>query len=495
MRWTDEQLPTIQSKSRKLLVQAFAGTGKTTTLVGYAEENASVRMLYLCYNKAVEMAAKNRFPRNVTCKTAHGLAYAVYGTQYQHKQSGNLRLTDIAKAINTQDWELARDIVSTLNAFMASKDLALDDDHFVRFNNDRPLTTFQHQYRTRALALSRRIWAQMMDLDDRSVSMTHDGYLKLYQISRPDLSQRFDAILLDEGQDVNPVIADLVQSQKITQVTVGDRHQQLYRFRGAVDALSSAWMADAERHYLTKSFRFGPAVAHVANIILSFKGETVPLQGLGEPTQVKRSLPDDLPHQTFLHRTVNGVIENALRLVAKNHRMHWVGGIDSYSLRDLEDLFFFSKGLNDSIQNRKLLKDYRDYDQYGQIAKATQDPEMLRSIKIIETYPDLPKRIDGLRRCSVTSELDSTVTLTTAHRAKGLEWDFVCLYEDFTADPLSPEIDAGKRDDELNLLYVAVTRAMKILAVNSLVISLMQHYKDNQSLLKQARGSQPLNYG
>ncbi|RMS04931.1 hypothetical protein ALP74_200302 [Pseudomonas coronafaciens pv. garcae] len=40
----------------------------------------------------------------------------------------------------------------------------------------------------------------------------------------------------------NPVIANLVQIQKITQVTVGDRHQQLYRFRGAVDALNSASM-------------------------------------------------------------------------------------------------------------------------------------------------------------------------------------------------------------------------------------------------------------
>ncbi|WP_183142673.1 UvrD-helicase domain-containing protein, partial [Pseudomonas syringae group genomosp. 3] len=56
MQWTEEQLPAIHSCAKKLLVQAFAGTGKTTTLVGYAEHNASVKMLYLCYNKAVEMA-------------------------------------------------------------------------------------------------------------------------------------------------------------------------------------------------------------------------------------------------------------------------------------------------------------------------------------------------------------------------------------------------------------------------------------------------------
>ncbi|EKG33646.1 putative DNA helicase [Pseudomonas avellanae BPIC 631] len=123
-------------------------------------------MLYLCYNKAVEMAAKNRFPRNVTCKTAHGLAYAVYGSQYKHKQAGNLRLTDIARTINTQDWELAKDIVSTLNAFMASKDLELLEGHFVRFQNHRTLTSVQQQYMSKALNLTRDVWEKMVNIQE-----------------------------------------------------------------------------------------------------------------------------------------------------------------------------------------------------------------------------------------------------------------------------------------------------------------------------------------
>jgi len=478
MQWTEEQYPAIHSSARKLLIQAFAGTGKTTTLVGYASHHHQVRMLYLCYNKSVEMAARNRFPRNVTCKTAHGLAYAVYGSQYQHKQTGNLRLTDIARTLDSQNWELVRDVVDTLNTFMASADMALGPEHCSRFEGRRMLTSAQQQYLAQVVCLAGQVWARMVDLQDRSVPITHDGYLKLYQLSCPDLSERFGAILLDEGQDVNPVIADLVQRQKITQVTVGDRHQQLYRFRGAVDSLSSPAMRDAEKHYLTQSFRFGPAVAHVANILLSYKGETVKLQGLGERTLVKRELPADLPHRTYLHRTVSGVIENALRLSNERHQMFWLGGIDSYSLRDLEDLYYFSRGLDHQVQNHKLLRDFRDYDQYVTIAKATQDVEMLRSIRLIDAYPDLPARIERLRRCSVTAELDATVTLATAHKAKGLEWDFVSLYDDFTADPLSPDLDPGKRDDELNLLYVAVTRAMKILALNSLVLQIMQRYKD-----------------
>jgi len=149
MQWTPEQAPAIASNARKLQIQAFAGTGKTTTLVGYASAHANVQMPYLCYNKSVEMAAKNRFPRNVTCKTAHGLAYAVYGTQCQHKRAGNLRITEVARVLNTQDWELARDVVNTLSTFMASADLALDGRHFARFLAFAQATRFRTNTFTR----------------------------------------------------------------------------------------------------------------------------------------------------------------------------------------------------------------------------------------------------------------------------------------------------------------------------------------------------------
>jgi len=113
-------------------------------------------MLYLCYNKSVELAARGRFPRrNVVCKTAHGLAYAVYGSQYATKQTNNLRLTDIARAINTQDWELVRDVLSTLNNFMASADDELGRVHFPRFQGQRMLTSAQERFLNNALNVAK----------------------------------------------------------------------------------------------------------------------------------------------------------------------------------------------------------------------------------------------------------------------------------------------------------------------------------------------------
>lgn len=66
MEFTEEQLPAIHSPASKVRLIAFAGTGKTTTLVGYAKAHAQDRILYLVFNKSVEVEAKKRFPPNVT---------------------------------------------------------------------------------------------------------------------------------------------------------------------------------------------------------------------------------------------------------------------------------------------------------------------------------------------------------------------------------------------------------------------------------------------
>ncbi|VFT62211.1 DNA helicase [Pseudomonas aeruginosa] len=62
MQWTHEQSPIIQSKASKILVRAFAGTGKTTTLVGFAKANPTLRILYLCYNSSVGESREGQVP-------------------------------------------------------------------------------------------------------------------------------------------------------------------------------------------------------------------------------------------------------------------------------------------------------------------------------------------------------------------------------------------------------------------------------------------------
>lgn len=47
------------------------------------------------------------------------------------------------------------------------------------------------------------IWKRMKNLDDKSIRLPHDGYLKLWQLQKPKI-QQYDVILIDEAQDLTP---------------------------------------------------------------------------------------------------------------------------------------------------------------------------------------------------------------------------------------------------------------------------------------------------
>lgn len=294
--------------------------------------------------------------------------------------------------------------------------------------------------------------------------------------------------MCDEAQDINPMLAGILADQAAHGcgvVVCGDGHQMLYRFRGAVDALEADWLQKAETHYLTQSFRFGPAVATVANMLLHFKGETRPLVGLGEATRVGRRLPENPEHYTVLCRTVIGVIETALLAQVSGKKIYWVGGIDAYNLQDIEDVHSLHRGRPDLIKGKRLLNEYRDFYGYKDVATESNDGEMLRTIRIVEQYSrSLPELFAKLRRSAVTDELEADISVSTAHRAKGLEWDCVELAGDFQFDPFNPDNTRELFEDEMNLLYVASTRAMKHLVVNGPVLDIMQEFVDRRDKKK-----------
>lgn len=58
------------------------------------------------------------------------------------------------------------------------------------------------------------------------ISKTFDSVLKVFQLSQPDLSPKYDLIMLDEAQDINGCQADIISRQtKCRVIVVGDPHQ------------------------------------------------------------------------------------------------------------------------------------------------------------------------------------------------------------------------------------------------------------------------------
>ena len=203
-----------------LKIIAYAGTGKTSTFVEYSHAHDHP-MLYLAFNKSVEMEAKEKFGPNVRPKTIHALAYAVTGRPY-HK-IGSLRYYAVMKFLKTDVYP-ATLVCKTLENYLNSADEAISPQHAA----PDVLKRFKNGYQSQLIDGARAVWEQVKR-GNEPFPMTHNGYLKLYQLTKPNIPAR--TILLDEAQDTNPVTLDIVRRQMENGTRVllcGDPYQQIY---------------------------------------------------------------------------------------------------------------------------------------------------------------------------------------------------------------------------------------------------------------------------
>ncbi|NXM75485.1 FBH1 helicase, partial [Serilophus lunatus] len=280
IKLTHEQQRILNHKiepGQTVKIMAFAGTGKTSTLVKYAEKFPDLNFLYVTFNKAVAERGKKVFPRNVTCKTFHSLAFGSVGRLY--KDQGKLLFSkmsvfSISSLLQNREGQSlfvrGKTVSQTLESFFSSSDEEICEEHtpiwFKNTHGQRKLVTPQEKRIN--VEEAKEIWHNMKKLDgdaEKRYKMTCDGYLKLWQLSKPKLSG-YDAIFVDEAQDCTPAIVDVVLSQTCGIILVGDPHQQIYTFRGAVNTLYS--VPHTHVFYLTQSFRFGPEIAYVGATIL-----------------------------------------------------------------------------------------------------------------------------------------------------------------------------------------------------------------------------------
>jgi len=467
MQFTIEQEKIIScdlAPGRALKILAFAGTGKTTTLEAYTRQRPQLRFLYVAFNKSVQQEAQKRFPGNVTAKTSHALAFRAKGWPHKDRLVPGFKANQIMAALDLKQIEDARFAQDTLMRYLVSADPKVSRRHI-----PGGATEFYKENRLPApdlVDLANRLGRLMCTGTHPDIGMLHDGYLKLFQLSAPALY--FDCILLDEAQDINPVTADLIFSQlgrskKINEkvrhpapslILVGDIHQQIYSFRGAGDSFKR-FEAD-HTHALTQSFRFDANVARVANMVLThFKKERRKLTG----TPLPRKPAWDKACHTIIARTNAGLFDKAISL-ANRHRIGFSGGIEAIRLSRLTDVCHLFCGDASKVTDA-FLRGFKDYTRVKAYARRVEDIEILAQCAMVEKYNfRLPGLIRGLRDKAVP-EQEADILLTTAHRAKGMEWPCVLLMDDFTAlvkdgVPVAP---SSTVPDEFNLIYVAMTRA------------------------------------
>jgi len=48
-----------------------------------------------------------------------------------------------------------------------------------------------------------KMWTKMTNVNDADIRLPHDGYVKLWQLRRPQLDM-YDVLMIDEAQDLTP---------------------------------------------------------------------------------------------------------------------------------------------------------------------------------------------------------------------------------------------------------------------------------------------------
>ena len=464
IKLTEEQKDIVScdlARGEILKVMAFAGTGKTSTLIEYTKFRPRMRFLYVAFNKSVQLAASEKFPSNVVTKTSHALAFQAVGYKHKDRLVPKYRANTVLDVFGLKKFEDAKFTIDTLYNYLISAVPKVSKSHIpfqaASFYKQKkePIPDF--------VDLANKLGRLMCDGSDERIGMLHDGYLKLYQLSNPKLN--FDCILLDEAQDINPVTSEFIMAQARSMgnrkaasiILVGDRHQQIYSFRGAKNTLKT--IKSTKTMYLTRSFRFDNNIARVANMVLSiFKDERKRL--IGNPFDKLKKPAWNPKYYTAIGRTNASVFDKATQLY-NIRKIGFVGGVEGYRLNIIRDVYYLFARKYNQISD-KYIYSFNRYETLKSYAEAVDDFELLSVCRVVEAYNSrIPYLVQMISEKAVDAK-DAEVVLTTAHKAKGLEWNNVLMLGDFPSfveeNKLIDSVDL--EPDEFNICYVAMTRAI-----------------------------------
>lgn len=483
---TKEQIAIISSTG-DIKINAVAGSGKTTTLIEYAKARPAQKILYLAFNKAVKLEAEKKFAEkgvsNVKIETAHSLAFShvVKGTTYTIKKEGSYKTPEIVEILGLGNFSgrhteyiLATHINAFVSYFCNSARSRVQELNYEEVVIDAAAKQFAINFKEE-ISHQTRLFLDKMNKGE--IPIIHDFYLKLFQLARPVLS--YTTILFDEGQDASEAMLDLFLSQPATKVIVGDTHQQIYGWRYAVNSLEKV---NYPSYNLSASFRFNNEIAELARDVIHWKqylkgAPAITITGLGKPGKIQS--------RAVIARTNAGLLVKAIELLIEKKEIgsvYFEGRIENYtyanegaSIYDVLNLYSDEK---DRIRD-KMIGSMKDMDELEEYIENTGDASLRMLVEVVKEYG---KKIPGYIKMLKESHLDhnekdkADMIFSTVHRCKGMEYDEVTLADDFITEKKLVDLVGGEEEvntarlaEEINLLYVAVTRTKSDLYVSETI--------------------------
>lgn len=388
----------------------------------------------------------------VDCRTVHSLALEFLQERLPNAKLGELRCSNGCKLL-MREWFL-------------SEQPQLPPAQQARVGRGL--------YQSNLVQEASMIWSKMRQ---GSLPFTHDAYVKYFctEASATEwLQQRYDSIILDEAQDTARVVLGFLLKLRQCIYFIGDQHQAIYAFRNAQNALRLVQRETPLSFQLTRSFRFGPELAELANSLLkAFHLDNPAIQGTGRTVISGQPIDWSLRWaaigrsnaQVFQH-AVEVSADRSVAFVCRDPNLapvleHIGAALRKYGVRG---------GLDLALLKADIEK-----------AKLAEDVETLRTLKLLKRkgFDQVTKWLRQVRS-AVRPMASADCLLGTVHGHKGLEWDNVYLLDDFAnlqqlleraqlAHANGTLLDLTFLIEEVNLVYVAITRAKHNLALHGKV--------------------------
>jgi len=477
LRLTAEQEAIVAHEpASSLVVSAYAGAGKTATLVEHSKRWRHYRGLYLAFNASIRQEAQAKFPKHVEVRTLHSYAYRELGVSaYKERlQAGVIRRKQLREAaeaaLGSTEATLLPATVLRRISWGFKRFLISDDPHLTQKHLPPPKQSNPPWEYDRIMRAATRIADHLMNFRHNDGPYNHDIYLKAFALDQRNGLTRppdVDVILVDEAQDLNPVLIGMIRRFETPLIIVGDTYQSIYAFRGAVSAMNTF---EGPQLPLTQSWRFGAAVADAANQILEHTSNP-PKQPVRPNPNINTTVQHGVSRDgAILARTNASLMQHLMNGI--DRPFHIAGGFHQFR-REIQTAIDLWLG-NPPRDNFAL--PYQDRDELELEAKEGGDPVAARLVQLLEGHgpSKLLAALERLAEFAVDQPREGILRLSTAHKAKGLEFETVSLLDDFwslgrrlsyrhylqkkgrwTAEKVSDF------DQELNLLYVAVTRAQQ----------------------------------
>lgn len=508
-----EQKAVIESEENIVVVNAVAGSGKTTTLEGVISRWNGKKILYIVYNKKMKEEAEQRFKyyQNVKIVTGHSMAYEKYSLRntresfdiFEINKKLKIRFVDAVYLIKVfQKFLIGKNLEH--ETFIATNEEMLKKIFFEtyfstfignvnrrkEYKNNEVKISFNKKYKEIIEFLKEeKLYEQMekkfieekytllekfQKLDDfimkKEISETHDYYLKKFQIDREKI-YKYEIVMLDEAQDSNEVIIDIMEYKfpQARKIIVGDTQQQIYEWRGAKNAMEYFSNIDKAKLYsLSVSYRISQNTANVCMEILAIKNAYLNIIGKNSEQEkislalIREKIEGKL---TILFRKNFNMILRALETSQK------VTFLKDINLEKYIDVNHFYCERLDEIKYLHYLKKYKDYNQLiFHIGQGWEEnPDIIIGVRLIELLEgefesklfDLHNRMISYEEY-LKSEDESILLLGTIHGSKGYEFDRLMI--DLDSLDFIENIEMMTKEEisqELNLIYVALTRSSK----------------------------------